>query len=145
VRIIPKDIGLLFVSRKGELYPLVTDGTFLPPILSQQAPDVALLEGEGFFKSVEMRKKALQLISEVPHDGRFSKKNISQIGYDPKEGFWVTLLQSGLRVKLGEEQFATKAARISQVIEYMDARQLEARVIDANLSKKVLVRLRKDP
>jgi cell division protein FtsQ len=38
-----------------------------------------------------------------------------------------------------------KAARVAQVIEYMETRQLEARVIDANLSKKVLVRLRKDP
>ena len=38
-----------------------------------------------------------------------------------------------------------KAQRVSQVLEYMETRQLEARVIDANLSKKVLVRLRKDP
>jgi cell division protein FtsQ len=106
---------------------------------------VALLDGEQFEKNIEMRKKAIRLMSEVPADGKFSKRNISELRYDPKEGFWATLIQSGIRVKIGEENIPLKSARVAQVIEYMETRQLEARVIDANLSKKVLVRLRKDP
>ncbi len=56
----------------------------------------------------------------------------------------MTLIRTGVRVKIGEDQVALKAARVSQVVDYLDAKQFDARVIDANLSKKVLVRLRKD-
>jgi cell division protein FtsQ len=57
----------------------------------------------------------------------------------------MTLIKTGVRVKMGEDQMALKAARVSQVVDYLETRQFDARVIDANLSKKVLVRLRKDP
>jgi cell division protein FtsQ len=50
-----------------------------------------------------------------------------------------------LRVKLGNENFESKSLRVSQVIDYIENKQIEARVIDANLSQKVLVRLRKEP
>jgi cell division protein FtsQ len=71
--------------------------------------------------------------------------HVSEIGYDRKEGSWIKLLNSETRVNLGEEQFEIKSARISQVIEYLEGRNLKARVIDANLSKKVLVRLQQNP
>ena len=145
VRITPKDVKLLYLSKMGDMFPIVEDGSFLSVVSSRQAPDVALLEGEVFEKNIEMRKKAVQTIAEIPLDGKFSKKNISELRYDPKEGFWATLIQSGIKVKIGEENIPLKAARVSQVIEYMETRELEARVIDANLSKKDLVRLRKDP
>lgn len=85
------------------------------------------------------------MIDEIPTEGKFSQKRISEIRHDSKDGFWMTMMKTGLRVKMGEDNFALKASRVGQVIEYMENRQLEARVIDANLSKKVLVRLRKDP
>ena len=70
---------------------------------------------------------------------------VSEIGYDKKEGYWIKLLNSETRVQYGEDQFEIKSARISQVIEYLESRNLKARVIDANLSKKVLVRLQQSP
>lgn len=145
VRIFPKDVKLLYISKSGQLLPIVEDGNFLSVVSSQFAPDVTLLEGSVFEKDLEMRKKAVQAISDVPRDGKFSQKNISELRFDSKEGFWATLIQSGIKVKIGEKNIPLKAARVSQVLEYMETRQLEARVIDANLSKKVLVRLRKDP
>lgn len=145
VRVIPKDVKLLYLSKNGEMKPIVQDGSFLSPVTTKSAPDVALLEGEVFEKNLEMRQKAVQAISEIPTIGKFSQQNISELRFDSKEGFWATLIQSGIKVKMGEENIPLKAARISQVLEYMETRELEARVIDANLSKKVLVRLRKDP
>jgi cell division protein FtsQ len=145
IRITPKDVKLLYLSKSGDMLPIVEDGSFLSSVSSRQAPDVALLEGEVFEKNIEMRKKAVRAISEIPVEGKFSKKNISELRYDSKEGFWATLIQTGIKVKLGEENIPLKSARVSQVIEYIETRELEARVIDANLSKKVLVRLRKDP
>ncbi|PIS10682.1 MAG: cell division protein [Bdellovibrio sp. CG10_big_fil_rev_8_21_14_0_10_47_8] len=145
VRILPREVKLLFVSQNGKLLPIVEDGSFLQPVAAGEAPDVSLLAGDVFEKNVEMRKKAVTTISEIPDEGRFSRKTISELRYDSKEGFWATLIQSGMKVKIGDGQVSLRAARVSQVIEYMESRQLEARVIDANLSKKVLVRLRKGP
>ncbi len=145
VKVTPKEVKLLYLSKGGEMLPMVDEGQFLPPVAAKQIPDVAILEGEIFEKNLEMRKKAVKVISEIPTSGKFSQKNISELRFDPKEGFWATLIQSGIRVKLGEDQVVTKSARVSQVLEYVENRQLEARVIDANLSKKVLVRLRKGP
>jgi cell division protein FtsQ len=53
--------------------------------------------------------------------------------------------KSNIKIKLGEDQFAVKSARVSQVMDYLEKRDLKARVIDANLSKKVLVRLQQSP
>jgi cell division protein FtsQ len=44
-------------------------------------------------------------------------------------------------VKLGDDHFAIKSARVGQALEYLDNRGIAAKSLDANLSKKVLVKL----
>lgn len=141
----PKEVKFLFFGGGGRLVPVVTDGSFLEPVDPRLAPDVPLLIGENFAQKSELRKKSVKVFEDLPSEGSFSRQSISEIRYDSKEGFWVTLVKSGIKVKMGEEQISLKSARVSQVIDYMDIHQFQARVIDANLSKKVLVRLRKDP
>jgi cell division protein FtsQ len=145
VKLRPYEVKLLYFNHTNKLYPIIKDGNFLDAVESSQAPDVALVEGEQFAKKTELRKKAVDVIDQVPAQGSFSKKTISEIRYDGKEGFWMTLIKTGTQVKIGEDQVALKSARVSQVVDYLETRQFDARVIDANLSKKVLVRLRKDP
>lgn len=145
LKIHPYEVKLLYMGRNGHLLPVIKGGNFLDPIESRQAPDVALLNGDVFVKKPELRKKAVDVIDAVPAEGSFSKRTISEIRYDRQDGFWMTLIKSGIQVKIGEDKVALKSARVSQVVDYLDSRQFDARVIDANLSKKVLVRLRKDP
>lgn len=145
VRVRPHEVKLLYLAKGGKLLPIIEDGSVLEPVDSKQAPDVALLDGEIFMKKAELRKKAVRMMEEIPDSGSFSKQTISEVRYDQKEGFWMSLVKSGLHVKMGEDQMALKAARVSQVVDYLENHQFDARVIDANLSKKVLVRLRKDP
>lgn len=145
LEIIPKKVELVYLKSSGEMYPLVSDGTFLKAVGTGNSPDAAILQGDAFEKNIEMRKKAISAVQEIPVEGKFSRKNISALHFDQKTGFWATLIESGMKVKMGEDRIALKSARVSQVLEYMESRGLEARVIDANLSKKVLVRLRKDP
>jgi len=145
VTVQPKGIKFLYLSKSGDVFPVVADGSLLPAVTPKTAPDVTLLEGQSFENNLAMRKKAVQLMKEIPSQGKFSHQKISELRYDPKEGFWATLIQSGVKVKIGEDNIPLKSARVSQVLEYLETRELEARVIDANLSKKVLVRLRKDP
>lgn len=145
VHIHPQEVKLLFLAKNGNLIPIIKNGAFLAPIQSDQAPDVALIEGEDFLKKEQLRKQAVDVIEQMPDEGAFSKKTISEIRHDPKEGFWLRMIKSGIEVKMGLDQMPLKAARVSKVIDYLDSHQFEARVIDANLSKKVLVRLRKGP
>lgn len=139
------EVQFLFLSKDGSMHPIVKDGSYLPIVTAQTAPNVAILHGQVFEKNSEMRKKAVQVLNKIPNDGKFSSKTIAEIQYDSKDGFWATLVQSGIKVKMGEDRIDLKSKRVSQVLEYLEHRQLEVRVIDADLSKKVLVRLRKGP
>lgn len=145
VRVRPHEVKLLFVSKNGTLIPVIKNGSFLDAVESKQAPDVVLIEGDTFLNKTALRKKAVEVIEQIPIEGAFSKKTISEIRHDEKEGFWMTMIKTGIQVKMGEDQVALKAARVSKVVDYLESHQFDARVIDANLSKKVLVRLRKAP
>ncbi|MCE3010855.1 MAG: FtsQ-type POTRA domain-containing protein [Proteobacteria bacterium] len=145
VSVVPKKVKLLYLSDSHDLRPVLDDGSFLKSIPAHQAPDVAILEGSRFAQDLPLRKKAVEVISQVPETGKFSVGTISSIRYDAKEGFWATMIESGIQVKLGQDRFFTKSSRVSQVLEYLENREMNARVIDADLSKKVLVRLRKGP
>lgn len=145
VEIRVKEVYFLLLTRSGQFRPVVKTGELLPSVTVKDGPDVAVLEGDLFEQKAELRKQAIGVIQEIPGRGVFSRKSISEMHFDDKEGFWMTLVQDGICVKMGQGQIATKSARVSQVLDYMKSRQMDARVIDANLSKKVLVRLRKDP
>ncbi|MFM6929637.1 MAG: cell division protein FtsQ/DivIB [Bdellovibrio sp.] len=145
LKIVPYEVKLLYMAKAGKLMPIIKDGSFLAPVEAKQAPDVAILQGDSFANKNELRKKAVDVIEQIPAEGSFSRKTISEIRYDGKEGFWMTMIKTGVQVKIGDDQVALKANRVSKVVDYLENRQFDARVIDANLSKKVLVRLRKDP
>lgn len=141
----PSEVKMLLLSKGGEVIPVLKDGQMLAPVAVKQAPDVIVGAGENFKKEETLRRRAIETLRELPESGSFTAKNISEISYDQKEGFWMTLIRSGTVVKIGEDHVALKAARVSKVVDYLESKQFDARVIDANLSKKVLVRLRKDP
>lgn len=149
VEIEPKILSLLYVDQKrlaeGFVRPVTTDGAILPEVDTAQAPPLAMLKGEVFVKDAAKRKTAIELLKSLPEEGKLSHKIISEIGFDNKEGYWVEVAKTNIKIKLGEDQFAVKSARVSQVLDYLEKRDLKARVIDANLSKKVLVRLQQTP
>ncbi|UYL09955.1 FtsQ-type POTRA domain-containing protein [Bdellovibrio sp. SKB1291214] len=145
LRVRPYEVKLLYMGKAGKLVPIIKSGDFLDPIEAKEAPDLAILDGDAFAKKKDLRKKAVDVIEQIPTNGSFSRKTISEVRYDNKEGFWMTLIKTGTQVKIGEDQVALKAARVSRVVDYLETKQFDARVIDADLSKKVLVRLRKDP
>lgn len=144
IKITPYPIKSVYLDSSGKFLPVIADGSTLDEVNVAMLPDQVILAGNAFIKK-ELRQKAVHVLDEIPTAGAFSKKNISEVRYNSNEGFWMTLIKDGIRVKMGDDQIALKSARVSQVIDYLDSKELDARVIDANLSKKVLVRLRKDP
>lgn len=150
--VVPDEVAFLVLAEGGQsvksaaaLYPVTMSGKVLEKIPFQEAPNSIVSHNTSILKNNEVREGAVQLVKALPAAGLVSSAQIAELGYDSKEGYWLKLLQSETKVNLGEEQFEIKSARVSQVMEYLDSRNLKARVIDANLSKKVLVRLQQSP
>lgn len=139
------DVVLLYWQNEKKIFPILQNNRLLQPLTLGQAPDRAITLEKKIFAESKIRRKAIDLLNSLPSSGSFSTAKISEVGYDSKEGFWTELLNKELRVKLGNENFESKSLRVSQVLDYIENKQIEARVIDANLSQKVLVRLRKEP
>jgi cell division protein FtsQ len=144
-KITPFDVKMLLLTKKNEFMPIVKNGEVLPAIDVKNLPDATVLRGEAFQKNIVLRKQAVGLWEDIPSEGSFSRPQISEIFFREKEGFWVTLIRSGIEVRLGQESIPLKSKRVGQVLDYLQNHQFDARVIDADLSQKVLVRLRKDP
>lgn len=121
--------------------PVTQSGDILGKVDSKEVPNTIVAHDLIFLKSKKIREGALTLLKALPTQGRLHPSQVSELGYDKKEGYWIRLLQSEVKINLGEEQFEIKTARVAQVIDYLENRDLKARVIDANLSKKVLVRM----
>jgi cell division protein FtsQ len=145
VTVKPQDLEYVYINSQGQILPVMENGFFLDPLKAGDSPDLPIAVGSEFEKSQDVRVKAVEILKQIPLHGSFSRATISEIQHDPKNGFSFSLVQSGLRVQLGEEKVHAKSFRVSKVLDYLENKKFQARVIDANLSQKVLVRLRKDP
>lgn len=144
IKIKPQEVKALYLGKNNKFTPVIREGKLLDPVEAKAAPDVAILDGENFLIKPELRERAVRALEQIPKEGTFSRKTISEIHWNTKDGFLMKMTRSGLEVKMGEDQMALKSARVSQVIEYLANHNLEAKTLDANLSKKVLVKLQ-DP
>lgn len=146
IKIAPQAVAFLIEAKESGaastfFTPVTLSGDMLGQIDSKEVPNTILAHDSIFLKSKKIRDGALTLLKALPTQGKLHPSQVSEVGYDKKEGYWIRLLQSEVKINLGEEQFEIKTARVVQVIDYLENRDLKARVIDANLSKKVLVRM----
>lgn len=145
VEIQPQAVAFLIQStEEGQassfFTPVTLSGDMLMKVDSKEVPNTIVIHDTSFLKNKKIRDGALVLLKALPTQGKLHPSQVSEVGFDKKEGYWIRLLQSEVKINLGEEQFEIKSARVAQVLEYLENRDLKARVIDANLSKKVLVR-----
>ena len=145
VLIQPEKIYFSVLTSTGELKPVIQSGEMLESVKINASADVPIIRQSEFLKDEELRKRAIQLLKDIPLTGVFSRSEISEIQYSEKEGFTLFMSRDHLRVKLGEKQVRNKSLQVTQVMNYLVNKKIQARVIDANLSQKVLVRLRKAP
>ena len=149
IKIVPKKLSFITSNAKdlsnGLFYPVSEQGDLLPAVDTRQIPPLAHLNGEIFVKNTAKRKKAIELLKALPAQGKVGVDQLSEVNYDSKIGFWIRTIRAPYEIHLGEDQFELKSARVSQVIDYLEKHDLKARVIDANLTKKVLVRMQQNP
>ncbi|MEQ1876675.1 MAG: FtsQ-type POTRA domain-containing protein [Bdellovibrionia bacterium] len=139
-----KPVSAVVVTDAGKLVPISTDSSLLPPLPATKFPDVPIVRDRRILRDQKLRSLTVQLLRELPADGLLSAKNIAEVSSDHDDQFWLSLIEDGLQIKIGIENVPLRAARVEKVLEYLRSNQLQARVIDADFSKKVVVKLRKD-
>ena len=145
LRIDPKETAALLLKKEGGFVPVGIDGSLLSHLEKGKSPDAPFLTGEKMRKDASLRQRAVEILGSLPEKGFFSRESISELMYLPKKGFVAIINQGGYEVLLGQKLGAEKRNQVDQVLNYIQTKSVRARVIDARLSKKVLVRLRKQP
>lgn len=145
VKVNSNDLVMLYWNEKNEIFPIFSNNEILEKVSKKDLPDAIHTYDKKIATQKELRKKVIEVIQKLPDKGPLNAKMIAEVGYDTKAGYWFQLIKKDLLVKMGEDKVELKSERVSNVIEYLETKQIDARVIDANLSQKVLVRLRKDP
>lgn len=144
VRVEPRTPVLAYFTESGRVSPVAADGTLLPPVPAMEAPGLPLLRGREFPKDPALRESAIDMVRRIQAAGGFENRPISEIVYNQKDGFDI-YLPGALQVKMGDTDFGPKVSRVQKVLNYLDSRQIEGRVIDARFAKKVVVRVRNTP
>ena len=141
VRLLSSKPLLLLMGNKV-FHPITEKGGMLPSLKIHDLPDLPFLRGNVFFKSIEMRKKAVSLVQHLPQKGYFSQNSISEIKYSKKDSsFYLYLLDSGSVVRIGENLSEFRPDRIESVLAYLKQKQINWQAIDARYSQKVIVSL----
>ncbi len=138
-----KKVDVVYVDDAGIWMPIASDGTLLNKTSKSLIPDVPYLRGRRFYENKELRRRAIEFLRLFPANGSFTSAMISEIYFEPKTGFEVLLAKTGTRVIFGHEALDLKLKRVGKVLEYLEAKEIPGRVIDARFEKKILVRLRK--
>lgn len=139
-----RDVALVYQDKKGRVYPISSDGVLLDSLPLEKAPDAPMIRDEFVAKNLELMKRIVSLIAQLPESGTVSRSTVSEVRWTEAEGLKIELMDIGAGVViLGEKEIQLRAKRVANVIKYLESQKQKWRVIDASFSKKVLVRLRK--
>lgn len=142
IEIEPRRIVLAHIDQRGIVTPFGEDGEVLPPTTATEFPKVPLTRDQRLIKDVELRTQLTAVVAQLPEDGPFSLETVGEISLEKNGQISFTLIGSNSIVKMSNEDVPVKIQRITKVISYLKAKNLSARVIDSDFTKKVLVRLR---
>jgi cell division protein FtsQ len=147
VTVLPEQIRFLYVTGNGKFFPVTESSTVLRDFKSRFYPDSPITRDQKIIKNSKIRSQAVDLVSSLPPTGLFSQSTVAEIEFkknsEGNSDFWLSLIQPDVKVKMNTENAAVKAERVARVLNYTHKHNLHARVIDAEYSKKVVVKLRK--
>ena len=138
-----KPVAALILVDKKTTVPVAKDATLFPPLPYNEKPQMTVFRQRDFVRDAELREKTIKILNEIPNDGKFNRAQVSEVAIDAQNSLWFSLMEKDFRVRLGAQNVPLQAKRISKVLDYLDHNNLQARVIDADFSKKVVVKLRK--
>lgn len=139
-------LELIKVLDRQRYQALAESGQWVGPLVWTQLPSLPWFRPSSNSKSKPLQiHSVLELLHSLPKEGPLRSSQISEIHYSESKGFSLSLMESDHEIFFGFEDFEVKALRTNQVLEFLQKRNLESRVIDATFSKKVLVRPRNQP
>jgi cell division protein FtsQ len=127
-------------NKKGNLIPLFANGDALTDQRLSHTMNLPLIQ-----IPLDDKAKIAETLLLLQKIDPALLARLSEISWDAKEGFITVMNPLGTRVRWGDHMTEQKIFRLIKVLNELDQRQVGARVIDANLAKKVVVRLRKTP
>ena len=144
VELVAKTPVAITLSKRGKLQLLSDDGALLPPIRETRAPKLPVISDARLIQTPDLHSKVIALLRELPATGRLSRESLSAVTLSKDGEIWLQHLATKSAIKLGEDQVSLRSARVEKVLEYLEHNNINSRVIDADFSKKVLVKLRND-
>ncbi len=134
------------LSKKGNrVHPIAADGKILPAVTIANGVNGPILRGKNFFVDKTIRVKTIDWLAELKKQDAVMAEKISEVVYDKKNGYKIFLTMNATEVWLGEQDLDRRLVHVGKVLNYLETKKLEGRVIDARLSKKVVVKLRGAP
>jgi len=130
-----------YLVEKNKYYPVTENGDLLASIPVLAGPDLPLIFMNK--KKYQQHKKYIvDIFRKLNIEDIFSTKNLQEIGVD-KQGVFFIIQPGRTHVRLGIENIDLRIARAEKVLSYLRDHHLQGRVIDANFTQKVVVKLRK--
>lgn len=125
---------LQYVNKKGQLFKKLSpeDDRDFPLITGITANNPKLIS-----KSLEFLKK----IEENNFINTVFADEISEIGYDNVNGFSIYLLNSGLKLILGESLSKDKIDRLAVVAQDIASRQMQVAAINLNFEDRAIIKM----
>jgi len=137
----------LAVVSMGYLYYLDTKGDVFKPLTEGDRLDYPVITGiseEDMGKdpsgSKAMLKATLELIAQLKSRTDFRLDDISEIHYDKGYGFTLFTASGGVPVRLGNDNFGEKLARLARIYPDLQAQMPTLEYIDLDYSDKIIVK-----
>jgi len=129
---------IYYVDKKGEVFKPLTEG---------DNPDFPVITGIGEEDLAKdpagcklMLKTALDLTDLLRTGAIFKLEDISEIHIDKGYGYTLFTAQGGVPVKLGNDGFAEKLARLSRIYKDLSTQLATLEYIDLNYIDKIVVK-----
>jgi cell division protein FtsQ len=129
---------LYYLDGKGMLFKSLVDGDRLDyPLITGVNEEDLEKDPAG---SKEALKNALQLIASLRASSVFGLEDVSEIHYDKGYGFTLFTMQGGVPVKLGNDGFSEKLARLGGIYPGLKAQMHALDYIDLDYGDKIIVK-----
>jgi len=139
IKITTSAVAGVFMNYKGEFRVVGREGYLSGYKKLSSYASYPVFRNPKIVNNKELRNLAIEILENLPPEGRFSKKSISSIDLEKSGKLLFHLIGGNHRIHFGKESIRTKIERVNEVIEYLDRHEISDRVIDANYELKVLV------
>ncbi len=130
-----------YVNEKGILFAKVGKKDDLDyPVVSGFSKQDFRKGSHGYIEKTKCLQKVVSLIPMAVGHGGISSDYISEVRFDPKEGYGMVLEPEGMVVKLGKGNFAKKMARFKLIYDELGRQVSDVTMIDLGNPERAIIK-----